>query len=163
VTDSPAVGLEPADQLTRAFRSFLEFDARVQVFGVLANDDEVDVLVTRAHSGIAFAGTHLAEEIQCLAEGDIDRAEASPDRRRDRTLESDAVARNRLEHVIGQRIPLEAVHNVGAGILDLPLEIRTARLQHTPRRVGDLRPRSVARDERDAVSHRRPTLPAWRH
>ena len=38
----------------------LELDAGVEVFGVLAHDDQVDVLVARAHAGEGLAGRRLA-------------------------------------------------------------------------------------------------------
>ena len=67
-------------------RALLVLDAGVEVFGVLADDDQVDVLEARAHAGIRLAGAHLRVEVEALAQGDVDGAEAAADRRRDRAL-----------------------------------------------------------------------------
>ena len=52
--------LEPVDQLGRVLGALLELDPGVEVLGVLAHDDEVDVVVAGAHARVALARAHLA-------------------------------------------------------------------------------------------------------
>ena len=72
VADLAAVLADPLDQLARVVRAFLVLDARIQVLGRLADDDQVDVLVARTDAAIALARAHLAEEVERLAERDVD-------------------------------------------------------------------------------------------
>ncbi len=88
-----AVRVQPLGELGHVFRALLELDPDVHVLGVLAHDDEVDVLVERAHAGIRLARPHLRVEVEAVAQRDVDRAEALADRRRDRALQRDAVRR----------------------------------------------------------------------
>ena len=134
--------------------SLLELDSGVEVFRVLADDDQVDVLVPRPDAGVALAGTHLAVEVERLPQRHVDRAEARAHRGRDRPLDGDAVFLDRVEDRVGQRIAAVLVHDVGARLADVPLEDDPRRLEDAPGRVGDLGPGPVTGDERDAVSHR---------
>ena len=93
VAQLAAVLLDPVDQLVGVRRALLELDAGVEVLGVLADDDQVDVVEARAHASIGLARPHLRVEVERLAQADVDRAEAAADRRRDRALERDAGAR----------------------------------------------------------------------
>ena len=70
----------------------LVLDARVEVLGVLADDDDVDVLVPRADARVRLARAQAGVELELVAKRHVDRAEAGADRRRDRALERDAVA-----------------------------------------------------------------------
>src|ERR671938_2062111 len=107
---SAATRLDPADQLFRLLRPLLVLDPGVEVLGVLADDDEVDVLEARAHAGIALAGAHLRVEVEALAEGDVHRAEAAADGGRDRPLEGDAGLPDRLEQGLGERVAVVGGH-----------------------------------------------------
>ena len=62
-------------------------DAGVEVLGVLADDDDVDVVEPGAHAGVGLARPHAGVEVELVAQRDVDRAEAGADRRRDRALE----------------------------------------------------------------------------
>ena len=75
----------------------------VQVLGVLAHDDEVDVLVARLEALDRAGRAQVGVQPEHLAEGDVDAPEALADRGRDRALERDLVARDRLEDVLRQR------------------------------------------------------------
>src|SRR6185312_7819648 len=85
------VVLDPVGQRRGVLRSLLELDPGVEVLRVLTDDHEVDARVAGAHPRVALARTHLAVEIEGLAESDVDAAKAGADRRRDRPLEGDAV------------------------------------------------------------------------
>ena len=78
-------------------RALLELDPRVEVLGVLADDDEVDVVVAGAHARVGLAGPHRHVEVELLAERHVHGAEAAADRRRDRALERDLGPPDRLE------------------------------------------------------------------
>src|SRR5262249_53429619 len=114
VPQPAALRLDPADQLLGLRAALLVLDAGVEALGVLADDDEIDVLEARAHAGIALARPHLGVHVELLAERDIHRAEAAADGGRDRALERDAGLADRVEHVGRQRIAAVAVHDVGA-------------------------------------------------
>jgi hypothetical protein len=59
-----AVVLDPVDQVARVRAPLLELDPGVEVFRVLAHDDEVDILVSRAHAPVALARSYLAVEVE---------------------------------------------------------------------------------------------------
>ena len=59
-------------------------DAGVEVLGVLADDDEVDVLVAGLEALHRAGGPEVGVEVERLAERDVDAPEPAPDRRRDR-------------------------------------------------------------------------------
>ena len=63
-----------------------------------------------------------------------------------------------VERLLGQRVAAVRVHDVGAGRLDVPLEVDAGRLEHATRRLGELRAGSVAGDEGDTVGDRRRTI-----
>ena len=144
-----------SDELLRIGRAHLVLDPRVEVLGRLAHDHDVHVLVARADARVALAGTHLAVEVETLAERDVDRAEASADRRRDRALERDAALADRVEDVVGKRVAAVLFHHVAAGQLDVPVELDSGRLEHAAGRLGQLGTGAVAGDEGDSVGHRR--------
>src|SRR5439155_5296982 len=75
---------DPFGQVAGRLRALLELDACVQILGVLPDYDQIDVVEARAHARVDLARAHLPVEIECLAQADVDRAEAAADRRRDR-------------------------------------------------------------------------------
>ena len=64
----------------------------VQPLGVLADDDQVDVLVGRLDARQRADGADAGVQVESLPQPDVDRAEALADRRGARPLEGDAVA-----------------------------------------------------------------------
>ena len=148
VRQPAAVRVQPFDQLGDASsRALLELDPDVEVLGVLAHDDEVDVLVERAHARIGLARAHLRVEVESVAQRDVDGAETLADRGRDRALQRDAVAADRVERRLGQRVAAVLVHHVRAGRLDVPFEVDAGRFEHASRRLGQLRAGAVSWDE----------------
>ena len=160
VREPRAVALDPLDQLLGLRGALLVLDPRVEVLGVLAHDDEVDVLKARAHSGVGLARPHLPEQVERFAEAHVDRAEADPYRSRDRPLERDPVAPDRLERLLRQRVAAKTLHDRLAGALDIPVERDSGGLEHAARRLGQFRPGSVAWNESHAVGHGCLTLPS---
>ena len=101
-SSSPAAR-SAADHLLGLGVSRLVLDPRVEVFGVLADDHEVDVVVARAHALVGLARTEAGVEAELVAQRDVDRAEPVADRRRDRPLQRDLVLLDRRERLLGQR------------------------------------------------------------
>ena len=116
--------LEHGHQLCRRFAPRLELDARVEVFRVLADDDDVHGLVARADAGVRLARPQARVEVELMAERDVHRAEARADGRRDRALERDAGVADRRERLLRQRRAAVLVHDVRAGLLQLPTRAR---------------------------------------
>ena len=158
VPELPAVGLDPADQLLGLRRSLFVFDPRVEVLGVLADDDQVDVLEPGPHAGIRLARPDLRIHVELLAESDVDGAEAAADRGRDRPLERHARLADRVEDVRRERVPAVLVHHVGACLADVPVELDPGRLEDAACRLGQLGPGSVPGNQDHAVRQSRRTL-----
>ncbi len=142
------------DDLGRGVGARLVLDARVEVLRVLADDDEVDVLVARADARVRLARAQARVQLELVPERDVDRAEAGADRRRDRPLQRDAVLLHRGERLLGERRS-RLLHHVDAGLADVPLEVDAGRLEDAARRLGELRPGPVAGNEGDAMGHGR--------
>ena len=155
VAELPAVRLDPLDQLGGLRRALLVLDPGVEVLGVLAHDDQVDVVEAAAHAGVALARAHLRVHVELLAERHVDRAKAAADGRRDRPLQRDPGLADRVEDVGRQRVAAVLLHHVRAGLAHVPLELDAGRLENAPRRLCQLGPRAVAGDEDDLVRHGR--------
>ena len=155
--------LKPVERLDHArggLRSGLVLDARVEVLGVLAHDDEIDVVVARADACVRLARPETRVELELVAERDVHRAEAGADRRRDRPLQRHAVRLHRGERLLGERCA-RLLHHVDARLADVPVEVDARRLEDASGRLGELRPGPVAGDEGDAMGHAaRPIVPA---
>ena len=147
----PPLRLDPADQLLGVGRPLLELDPGVEVLGVLADDDQVDVVEAGADALVRLARPHLRVHVELLAQADVDGAEAAADRRRDRPLQRGAVPADRVERLLGQRVAAVRLHHVGAGVLDVPVELDAGRLEDAAGRLGQLGPGAVAGDQGHAV------------
>ncbi len=148
--------LQPAerrDQLLRRLASRFELDAGIEVFGVLADDDHVDGLVSGAHAGIGLARPQAGVEVQLVAERDVHGAEPRADRRRDRALEGHARVADGGQRLLRQRVAVVRLHDVCARLLHVPVELDAGRLEHAAGRLGQLGARAVAGDEGYAVRH----------
>ena len=80
-------------------------DAGVDVFGVLAEDDDVHPLGMRdgrRRAGEVAHRPHARIEIEHLAQRDVEAADAAADRRGQRTLDRDLVGADGLERVVRQ-------------------------------------------------------------
>ena len=145
--------LDPADQLLGLFRALLVLDPGVEVFGVLADDDQVDFVETRSHARIGLARADLPVEVEALAEGDVHGPEADSDRCRDRPLEGNAGLANRVEDLVGQRIAAVFVHDVRACLSNVPVEVDARRLEDAAGGLRQLGAGSVAWDQNHLVGH----------
>src|SRR5204862_5026816 len=93
-------------------------------------------------------------EVELLAELDIDRPKARPHRGRRRPLDPHAVALDRLQGPVRERIALLGIDVLAGGLL-VPLELHPGRLQHAPGGIGNLGAGAVAGYEGDFVRHGR--------
>ena len=144
----------PGDDLDalRRVRADHVLDAGVEVLGVLADDHEVDVLVARLEALDRARRAEVRVQPERLAERDVDAPEALPDRRRDRALEGDPVAADRLEDVLRERRAVLRDDGL-AGVDDLPLERDAGRVEDAAGRLRQLRSDAVAGDQGDAMGH----------
>ncbi len=127
-------------------------DARVQVLGVLADDDQVDVLVARLDALHRPRGAQIGVQVERLAEGHVDRAKALADGSRDRPLEGDLRGSDRFEHVLGQRRAVFRDLRL-AGVDTDPFEGQSGCLENGDRGVGQLGADAIAGDQGDGVGH----------
>ena len=127
----------------------------VEVLGVLADDHDVGLGEARAHALVGLAGADAGVEVELLAEGDVDRAEARAHRGGRRALDGDPALADRVERAVGERVALRLV-DVDAGVLEVPVELDSGGLEHAPRGLRELGPGAVARDEGDSMRQNGP-------
>ncbi len=132
----------------------LELAAEVEVLGVLADDHEVDRRLREEgpDAAIDLAGPDAGIEVEGLPEVDVHAPESGADRRGDRCLEGHLGAPARLDHAVGDGRS-ELGHDIDAGILLVPADGDTRRLDAQLRGFGELRPDTVAADERHFIRH----------
>src|SRR5262249_49686994 len=97
--------LQKLDQLLGLGRLGLPLDAGVDVLGVLAKDHHVHLLRAldrRRHTGEVAHRAQADVEIEELAQGDVERADAATDRRGQRPLDTDAILLERFDGLVGQ-------------------------------------------------------------
>ena len=83
------------------------FDAGVDVLGVFAEDDHVHLFGMFDRGGDAGEVLHRAQadvEIEHLAQGDVERADAAADRRGQRPFDADQKFLEGLDGVVGQPV-----------------------------------------------------------
>ena len=88
------VGLDELEGLEGDLGTGFEVDAGVDVFGVLAEDDHVDlagILHRGRHAGEPLYGAEADVEVELLTEGDVEGADAAAGRRGERALDADEV------------------------------------------------------------------------
>lgn len=131
-------------------RSHLELDASVEILGVLADHNHVSLRVARAHSLVIAARAHAGVQVQLLAKGHVNAAEAPSDRSSDGALDGDFRALDRLDHVVGKGRALLLQH-VNPRVHDFPLDRNARGLNALPHGRADFRPRTVAGNESNLV------------
>jgi hypothetical protein len=88
-------------------RAFFPLDADVNVFCIFAENDNVHalgMLHRRRHSGVVLHRTHAAVEIEDLAQGHVERADAASDGRGERALDGDAKFADGADGVVGEPV-----------------------------------------------------------
>ena len=139
-------------------RALLELDARVDVLGVLAEDDDVQllgVLHRAGHALVILHRPHAGVEVEHLAQGHVERADAAADRRGQRSLDGDAQIARRGHRVVGQP-GAELAKGLFAGEDLKPADGALAAVglfdrgvEDPLRGLPDVAPRAVALDERN--------------
>ena len=127
-------------------------DAGVQVLGVLADDDEIDILEAALHPFHRAGRAQVGVQVQRLAERHVDASKATADRCGDGALERDLVALDRLEDVLRERRSVLGDRRF-AGHDGLPFEADPGRIEDAARRLRQLRTDAVAGDEGHTVGH----------
>jgi len=121
-------------------------NARVFSLGVLADQDRVDIVIGRLEADNGSAGSHVGEEVEGSAEGQVERDVALADGRCEGTLESDVVLLDAGNGLVGddRLAVLEARGHVDG----LPLDGHVGGRVNVLDRLRNLRADTVALDER---------------
>ncbi len=106
--DGPAhLVAQVGGELLRLRRAGLHLVAGIDVLGVLPEDDHVDQLGVQHRRGDAGEPAHRAQadvEVEDLAQGHVERADAAADRRGQRALDPDQVRAEGLDRLVGQPV-----------------------------------------------------------
>ena len=148
------LGGGPGDDLDALSRVRADhvLDAGVEVLGVLADDDEIDVLVAGLETLDRASRSEVGVQPERLAERDVDAPEALADRGRDRALEGDLVSADRFQDVLGERRAV--LRDDGLACVDrLPFELDPGRVEDPPSGFRQLRTDAVAGDQGHTVGH----------
>jgi len=129
-----------------AFRS-------VGALGVLAHGDDVDAVVARARAGNRDRRPHVGVQVEPAPQLHVERAEAAADRRRQRSLQRDAVAADRIERGLRQQLAAARLRGQ-PGIDEVVAQAEAERVDDGERRIHDFRANAVAADDRDRLVHR---------
>ena len=139
-------------------RAFPPLNARVDVFRILAEDDDVHafrVAHGRRDAGNVFHGAPAGVEVQKLAQRDVEAADAAAYRRRQRAFDGDAKLLDRVERPLRKPFtkPLESLFPRKNFVPDDPA--LTAKyffdggVENPPGSFPDVPPRSVTLDVRN--------------
>ena len=129
-------------------------ESRIQILGILADDDEVHAVVARGDRRNVPNRPQVGEELQRLAQADVHAREPAANRGRQRTFERHLVPDDRVEQFGRQRRAV-LLDGGGTGKVRLPFDVEPRGFEHVDDGIRDLRADPVARNQRDAVlSHR---------
>jgi len=126
-------------------------EPRIQAFGVLANQHDIDIVVTSAGHDVA-ARPHVRVQVERLPKRHVHRPVSFTNRRFERTLECEFRAADRLERLVRHRRAFRGDAG-GAGDLSVPVEVGAGRLENGEGGVGDVGPDAVTGDERARYGH----------
>lgn len=124
-------------------------DAGVLALGVLTDQDSVDVIVRGLEADDAPAGTHVGEEVEGTAEGQVERDVTLSNGRSERALESDVVALHARDGLVGD--DGLAVLEAGGDVDGLPLDGHVGGAVDVLDRLCDLGTDTVTLNQRDRV------------
>ena len=126
--------------------------SRPDVFAlrVFAHDDQVDAGPLRFQAGKILDGPEVGEEVEFLAQRDVDALEAASDRRGDRPFERHFVALNGFVERRGN-VLAEDLEGFGAGGVALPIEVDAGGFKDADDGLRDFGADAVAGDQRDLV------------
>ena len=115
-------------------------------------------MVEAADPGVRLAGTHQGVEVEVLAQGDVDAADALAHRGGQRTLDRHLVATDGLEHVVRHRLTV-LLDDAETRVVHLPLDVDAGGVDGTSRRLADLGTDPVTGNQRDGVGRHAGSLP----
>ena len=162
LADPPAGGpLDEPHQVVHLVGAHLELPPRVHALGVLADHDEVDLLVHARHARVQAARPDVRVQVEALAELEVRAPQAARDGRLDRPLQRHAARADRVEGLRRKRSagPREggAAHR-----LAVPLDRDAGGLDRATGGLDHLGADPVARDQGDAVRQLVPlTCGSW--
>src|SRR5581483_3310581 len=130
----------------------LVLDAGVKAFGVFANDNEVDVGITRRNVRKISYGPEVRVQLEAFAQGDIDAGEAPADRGGNRSLECDLGALEGVDQLL-RHVFVVLLVGLCACRLALPVELHTGGCENADHGGGDFWPNAVAGNEGGFMSH----------
>ena len=99
------VVVEEINETGGVIAAFFELDAGVDVLGVLAEDDDVDLLGMlhgAGHALVVLDGADAGVEVEKLAQGHVEGADAAADRRGERPFDGDAEIAGGGHGVVGE-------------------------------------------------------------
>ncbi len=150
--------LEHAHEFLVIFGAVLEFNAGVNIFGVLAEDDHVHMFGVLHGGRHALIPTHRSLtniQVQQLAERHIQRTDAAADRSCERAFDTHQKFTERLGCFIGQPA-LEHLERLLARVHFHPVDLALAavglfhsRIEHTHRSAPDVASRAIALNKRN--------------
>src|SRR5438552_4728437 len=157
------LALEELDHFLGLGRPLLPLDAGVDVLGVLPEDHHVDLVRPLHRRGHALEVLHRAQadvEVEHLAHGHVQGAEALAHRRGERALEGDEVLADHVDRLLGQQVgrAVGAVDGLRllAGVYLHPRDLLLAArgllhrgVEHADGSAPDVGPGPVTFDERD--------------
>src|SRR5262249_7516719 len=120
--------LQPVDDLFCFGRLGGPLDAGVDVFRVLAEDHHVDLFRVLDRRWDALEPAHRPQtdvEVERLPQRDIERSDAAADRRRERSLDADVIALERLDGLVRQPV-VDGIFGLFAGEHFLPNDLALA-------------------------------------
>ena len=104
----------------------LVLEARIQILGVLPDDDQIDVLETARDAWQVLDGPQVGVEVERLAQADVHAREALADRRGHRSLERDLVPLDRFDQRRRQRLAV-LLERHDARVVTIPLDLQARR------------------------------------
>src|SRR5271169_426020 len=112
------------------------FDAGVKAFGVFAHDDQVHARVARGNVREVADGPEVGEELETLAQLDVDAGETAADGRGYGALQSDAGAFDGFAEFFGN-VFVVFLEGFGAGGEAFPFEFDAGGFNHANRGLDD--------------------------
>src|ERR1700733_11778323 len=112
------VALQQFEKFPVVVGALLEFDAGIQVLGVLSEYHHIHLLRRLDRRGYALEPAHWAQadiQIEQLAQGDVQRADAPADRRGQRAFDRDQIFAAGFDGLVRQPAP-EGIERLLAGI-----------------------------------------------
>ena len=121
--------LAKVNQLPSTFRTFLELDASIQILGIFANDNQVDVVIATTSTGKRNDRAQADVKAKRLAKRNVHAAKTSANGSRDWSLNGNFVALDGFNRRIRERraVGFKAMR---ASLSDFPIDIHITGLDN---------------------------------